>query len=57
MDGQKELVDTITDVDMETLCVERIDLHHLLDVECAPSIDKGSSRIPTQVELHSSLAT
>jgi hypothetical protein len=32
MDGQKELVDTITDVDMEILCVERIDLHHLLDV-------------------------
>lgn len=52
MDGQQELADTTTDVDMETLCVERIDLHHLLDMECAPS----SSRIPTQVELHSSLA-
>ena len=53
----KKLVDTITDVDMEILRVERIDLRHLLDVECAPSIDKGSSRILTQVELHSSLAT
>jgi hypothetical protein len=56
MDGQKELADTTTDVDMKTLCVKRIDLHHLLDVECAPSIDKGSSRILTQVKLYSSLA-